>query len=315
MVKPKLFIMCGLSGSGKSSIAKDLAAKHNADIVSSDVIREGLFGSSQDQSDNGKVFNIFNKRIRELLNSNKNVIADATNITIKSRRAIIENVRKLEVEKICYIVSKKYEDCIRDNKNREYSVPEYVLENQLKRFQIPFLEEGFNKIIIHDMGYTYADKLTPSVLMISMRGFDQKNPHHDMYLRDHCYFTYKRFSNKMKFFKYYEDGFLMGAKIHDIGKLYTQEIDENGVAHYYGHENLGSYYVLTMLSNPFEEYPSDKFLLDCCFLINYHMLPFNWNTDKSKNKWKRIFGEEKYNMLLRFHECDKERYENFEEII
>ena len=39
-MKPKLFIMCGLSGSGKSSIAKDLAIKYNAEIVSSDAIRE-----------------------------------------------------------------------------------------------------------------------------------------------------------------------------------------------------------------------------------------------------------------------------------
>ena len=103
-MKPKLFIMCGLSGSGKSSIAKDLAVKYHAEIVSSDAIREELFGSCQNQSDNEKVFNIFNKRIRESLNKNKNVIADATNITIKSRRAIVEYVRKLDVEKICYIV-------------------------------------------------------------------------------------------------------------------------------------------------------------------------------------------------------------------
>lgn len=54
---------------------------------------------------------------------------------------------------------------------------------------------------------------------------------------------------------------------------------------------------------------TDDFLLDCCFLINYHMMPFNWNTEKTKNKWKNIFGEEKYNMLLRFHECDKARCE------
>ena len=92
--------MCGLSGSGKSSIAKDLAVKYHAEIVSSDAIREELFGSCQNQSDNEKVFNIFNKRIRESLNKNKNVIADATNITIKSRRAIVEYVRKLDVNQI-----------------------------------------------------------------------------------------------------------------------------------------------------------------------------------------------------------------------
>lgn len=55
-MKPKLFIMCGLSGSGKSTIAKDLAIKHNAEIVSSDAIREELFGSCQDQSDKKRMY-------------------------------------------------------------------------------------------------------------------------------------------------------------------------------------------------------------------------------------------------------------------
>ena len=255
------------------------------------------------------MFNIFNKRIRESLNKNKNVIADATNITIKSRRAIVEHVKKLDVEKICYIVPKKYKDCVKDNKNREHTVPEYVLEKQLRRFQIPFKEEGFSEIVIHDVGYTYAGKILPNAVTISMTGFDQKNPHHNMYLEDHCDFTYNKFSDLAHPYDVYKSGFLLGAKIHDFGKLYTQTIDENGIAHYFGHENVGSYCVLTTLYNPFQEYNTDVFLLDCCFLINYHMMPFNWNTEKTKNKWKNIFGEEKYNMLLRFHECDKARCE------
>lgn len=313
-MKPKLFIMCGLSGSGKSSIAKDLAAKHNADIVSSDIIREELFGSCQDQSDNGKVFNIFNKRIRESLNNNKNVIADATNITIKSRRAIIENVRKLDIEKICYIVPKKFEQCIADNVNREQPVQKEVITAQRSKFQIPFKEEGFNEIVIYDMEYGISDKNTLLELMWRMLGFDQENPHHNLDLGLHCEFTYKMFSSKRDALDSYKNGFLLGAKLHDYGKLFTKKIDENGIGHFIGHENVGCYEILTKLYNLQPNWNNQE-LLDCCFLINYHMLPFNWNTDKSKNKWRRIFGEEKYNMLLRFHKCDKERYENFEEII
>ncbi|EGN45275.1 hypothetical protein HMPREF0991_02678 [Lachnospiraceae bacterium 2_1_58FAA] len=222
---------------------------------------------------------------------------------------MFEYVRKLDVEKICYIVPKKYKDCVKDNKNREHTVPEYVLEKQLRRFQIPFKEEGFSEIVIHDMGYTYAEKILPNAVTISMTGFDQKNPHHNMYLEDHCDFTYNKFSDLAHPYDVYKSGFLLGAKIHDFGKLCTQTIDENGIAHYFGHENVGSYCVLTTLYNPFEEYNTDVFLLDCCFLINYHMMPFNWNTEKTKNKWKNIFGEEKYNMLLKFHECDKARCE------
>ena len=104
MSRPKLIVMCGLSASGKSTIAKELAIKHNACIVSSDSIREEICRDVADQSKNEEVFKIFHKRIREYLNKGQNVIADATNITMKSRRVLIENVRKMDVEKICYIV-------------------------------------------------------------------------------------------------------------------------------------------------------------------------------------------------------------------
>lgn len=40
MNRPKLIVMCGLSGSGKSNTAKELAEKYDAEIISSDSIRE-----------------------------------------------------------------------------------------------------------------------------------------------------------------------------------------------------------------------------------------------------------------------------------
>lgn len=309
MSKPKLFIMIGLSAAGKSTIAKELAKDYEAVIVSSDSIRKEICGNVSDQSKNEEVFKLFHKRIRKYLHEKRNVIADATNITMKSRRAIINNVKKMDIEIIAYIVPKKIEDCIKDNVEREYIVQEEVIYKQMKRFQIPFLEEGFDKIIVHDFNYDLRYKLYPLEIIEKMTGFDQKNPHHNMYLEDHCDFTYNKFSDLAHPYDVYKSGFLLGAKIHDFGKLCTQTIDENGIAHYFGHENVGSYCVLTTLYNPFEEYNTDVFLLDCVFLINYHMMPFNWNTGKTKNKWKNIFGEEKYNMLLKFHECDKARCE------
>lgn len=308
MTKPKLFIMCGLSGSGKSTKAIRLAKKYDAVIVSSDDIRKELCGEVSDQSKNEEVFKVFHKRIRKYLYEGKNVIADATNITMKSRRAIIENVKKLDIEKICYIMAKKYEDCIKDNLNRKNPVPEEVLEKQLRKFQVSFKEEGFDKIVIHGFNYKKHTKLTPFGMICSMTGFDQKNPYHNMSLYEHCRFTYKLFVGETEGLDNYKNGFYMGAELHDIGKLFTQKIDENGIAHYSGHDSVGSYYVLTsMRTLVIEEENKDKFLLDCCFMINYHMFPFSWNTEQINKKWKRRFGEEKYEMLLKLHECDKAR--------
>ena len=305
----KLIVMCGLSASGKSTVAKELAVKYDAAIVSSDAIREELCGSVSDQSKNEEVFKIFHRRIREYLNRGQNVIADATNITMKSRQTNMENVKGLNVEKIAYIVPKRVEDCVRENIDRKHPVPEEIIYKQEKRFQIPFIEEGFDKIIIHDFGFRY--KLDPLNMIEEMYGFNQKNPHHNMDLCTHCSFTYNLFTSGRSTIYSYEDGFYMGARLHDIGKLFTQTFDEDGIAHYYNHSSIGSYYVLSNLYNPNKELEDEtQFLLDCCFLINYHMFPFSWNTDSIKTKWKRRFGEYKYDMLMRFHECDKERLNN-----
>lgn len=293
MNRPKLIVMVGLSGSGKSAIAAKLSEENNATIISSDAIREEICGTVEDQSKNDEVFKLFHNRIRRLLEQKNNVIADATNITMKPRRAILDKVKGLDIEKICYIVPKQYEDCLSDNPKRLHSVPDEVIKKQMYRFQVPFIEEGFSNIRIHDFGYKHDLNIIKQ-----MDGFDQKNPHHTMNLYNHSSNTANHFE---KMIEHNKGVWMMGAYLHDIGKLMTQTFDENGVAHYYQHHCVGAYYVLTHTKL------SDFAKLNVCFLINYHMMPFSWDTDKVKQKWRKRFGEYKYQLLLNFNECDKKR--------
>ena len=296
MNKPILWVMVGLSGSGKSSVAKEIAENNtNTTIVSSDSIREELTGDCGNQENNEEVFKVFHKRIRETLENNTNVIADATNITMRLRRAIIENVKGIDCYKIVYLTPKPFDQCKLDNLNRQHPVPEEVLNKQLRKFQIPFYEEGWDSIKIRD--FLRDGEITILDITLKMKNFDQKNPHHTMSLLDHSDCTYKLFADKE-----YPMSFQLGALLHDVGKLYCQTFDEFGIAHYFDHNSIGSYLVLTSFD---EFYHYD--ILDACFLINYHMMPFNWTTEKSKELWKKRFGEYKYQMLLDFHECDKAR--------
>lgn len=312
MNKPTLVLMCGLSGSGKTTVAKTLQnslqnINLHTKIVSSDAIREELTGKVEDQSRNEEVFKIFHERIYMHLKDNYNVIADATNLTMKARRAILDRVNKLDINRLCYIVPKPYEQCRIDNLNREHPVPASVLKKQISGFQIPFIEEGFDKIFIYTLSEWDKYKLSNLELLATTYNFDQKNPHHTMTLDKHCMTAYKLFSKTRKteclLAQDYLDGFVMGAKLHDIGKVFTQTFDDDGIAHYYGHSELGSYVVLSQMKMPLTW--DDDRLLDCCFLINYHMMPFNWDSDKARDRWKKRFGEDKYKLLLDFNECDK----------
>lgn len=307
---PRLIVMVGLSASGKSSHAKELEKENptNTIIISSDAIREEICGRVEDQSKNKEVFRIFHDRIRRNLEKKKDVIADATNITIKSRRAILSCVNGLDVHKECHIMSKQFARCLEDNKDREHSVPEDVLRKQLHRFQIPFYEEGWEHILIIPCNNQVhsCEKVTRSVLFSLMYQFDQKNPHHNKTLDEHCMEASDAFCNmlgiKSPLLRCIES-FSSGATLHDIGKVFTQTIDEKGIAHYYGHAEVGSYLVLTKLIDPIN-LKENRYILDCCFLINYHMLPFGWNSEKSIRKWRRIFGEDKFKILRNFHQCD-----------
>lgn len=307
MNKPKLYIMIGISASGKSTIAKQIAERDNCIIVSSDAIRgEICEGGVSDQSKNEEVFRIFHRRIKENLLKGNNVIADATNITIKSRKAIFDAVRKIDCYKIGYLVVKNIEDCIKDNKNSDrVAVPDEVIYRQVGKFQIPFREEGYDNIVIEDLNKDNSELFLVNDMIrhLQMSKFDQKNPYHNQTLEEHCDFITEEF-RKYNYPNYYN----FAARQHDIGKMYTQTFDENGIAHYYGHEGYGTYLLLSDYNSIFREtfYSKDE-ILDMLFLINYHMLPMNWNTEKAKNKWRKIFGDYKYNLLVDFHMCDKAR--------
>lgn len=225
----------------------------NTVIVSSDSIREELTGDYEDMEHNEEVFKIFHKRIREALENNTNVIADATNITMRSRRAIIENVKSIECHKIVYLIPKPFRQCKIDNLNRQHPVPEEVLNGQLRKFQIPFMEEGFDEGIIY---YIHnKNRLDALKMFDNMEGFNQQNPHHTSTLADHCKNVHELFSRHG-----YPSKYNLAALFHDYGKLYCKELDDDGIARFYGHDSIGSYMILENFAEIFY-----KDVADMCF--------------------------------------------------
>ncbi|MBR7091333.1 MAG: hypothetical protein IKC79_02650, partial [Clostridia bacterium] len=98
------------------------------------------------------------------------------------------------------------------------------------------------------------------------------------------------------------------ALLHDYGKLHTQKFKDDGNAQYIKHANVGAYRLLHECSDLIEIEDYDEFIKLIAY-INYHMNPFDWETDKSRDKWKKALGETMYRDMLKFNECDKHRTE------
>lgn len=199
-----------------------------------------------------------------------------------------------------------YEICLQRNKERERTVPESVLQEMYQRFAPPHESEGWDEIEISamfDVNTYNMERLSESL------DFDQKNHHHSFALREHLQHTKDYVKTKT------QDSLLTTAAIlHDIGKLKTQTIDENGEAHYYNHQSVGAYDSIFYLIELAEEKLGSVFntpafcdnLLEISNLIYYHMHPYlSWKqSEKAKEKDRALLGEEMFNKIMLLHEAD-----------
>lgn len=309
---PKLICMCGLQGSGKSYKAKQLKEQLEKEdsnkrtiIVSSDQIRKDYLDISHD---NTKVFNKVYADMNYWLRQGDNVILDCTNLTNKSRRQIFNNLQ-VDCYKICHIMNTPYGICVERVKQRnqdpnEHYVPEDILERYIQSFEIPFYAEGWDVIELDniiDFETSFENKQS---LLQACDGFDQKNKHHTQDLGQHMIYVGRTLAAKTENQMLIEAGYY-----HDIGKLFTQTIGDDGNCHYYNHDSVGTYNLMcncaiyNIIDNSYEPYSTIAWLT----YINYHMKLHQVKTEKAIRKWKNILGESLYENLRLFEEVDKSR--------
>lgn len=278
MNRPRLILLVGIPGSGKTTFAKDyIEIETNTIHLSSDSIRAELYGNESIQGNPADVFSLMQKRAIEALNDGKNVIYDATNITRKDRASII-NICPKFVEIMCYIVWAPIEVCIERDSMRERTVGKEVIDRMLKRFQAPYYDEGFSEIYI-EYSMKDFDSREYSNNIVSAMEISHDNPHHTLNILDHCIAAAKYIEEKDGY-----DSVWYAACLHDIGKPYVKSFtDSKGnpceQAHYYQHQCVGAYmfYGMTSVFNePWLTHPK------IAWLISTHMDPF-LNTKYYKN--------------------------------
>lgn len=298
-MKPNLYIMIGLPGSGKDTVAKKIQEKNTFKniILSSDNIRIELFGS-EDQDKNGLVFEEMNKRCKKFLSQNFNVIYNATNLNKKRRIALINEMGKFAninaVLCVCPIGT-IYE---RNFTRFERHIPEDKLFQMFRTMDIPMKYEGHNNIY-----YVNTDDRYDSQEMINWFlgigiNYDQQNEHHNATVHEHLLLT-----AQMAFHYSQDENLYDAGRFHDIGKPYSREWNEQKQKYtYYDHHKISAYLYLLYStyddsSSVFDKetslYKIPDDVLEISTLIYHHMDKFVGNLEKTKE----LLGDELYSKL------------------
>lgn len=300
---PKMIMMCGLVGSGKTVKAQELAEQYNATVFSSDALREELFGNVNDQSHNQELFVELHKRIKECLRAGHSAIYDATNISYKKRMAFLAELKNIPSEKICVLMATPYEECLKRNVERERKVPEYVIKRMYMNFNIPYWYEGWDDIQI-EYGNYEGYYFSPLNFFNKYINYNQHNSHHELTLGEHCLRT------SLHIFQKTPNDFTMifAALTHDCGKPFcatfkNKKGETTEECHYYDHQFVGAYNSLfydyrTSAANP----------LDIAIRIMWHMQPYFNKEEKTQNKYHKLWGEELYQDIMVLHTADKEAH-------
>ena len=153
-MKSTLYVMMGIPGSGKTTIAKNTAKNNDALHVSRDEIRFSLLTDKDNYfAKENQVYREFVKRIREGLAAGHTVIADATHLNQKSRYKLFHNIHinPADTMVIGMYMNIPLETCLERNETRKGGrtyVPPHEIYNMFAHLQPPSYEEPFDYIFI-----------------------------------------------------------------------------------------------------------------------------------------------------------------------
>ena len=141
-----LFVMVGIPGSGKSTYANTLGFK----VVSTDSIREELFGDASDQRNGDVVFSTAFERLNEELKSGNSVVFDATNVRRDARERVLENCKNNYSKAVAVVMNTSLGNCITRNDGRDRNVPVSVIRRMYHSFDPVTEDEKFDEVITVD---------------------------------------------------------------------------------------------------------------------------------------------------------------------
>jgi predicted kinase len=147
-------MLCGLPGAGKSTFIKRNYPEGNFVLLSTDRFIEDLAvktGKTYNDlwKDNVKQAEVnMEQMLQFALKEEMNIIWDQTNLTVKTRKQKLAKLPDV-YEKHCAVFLPNHQIIMETNTLRQTfgrALPEHVIQNMEKMFQMPTEDEGFSKI-------------------------------------------------------------------------------------------------------------------------------------------------------------------------
>ena len=269
----KLYVMSGVAGSGKSTIAETIA-KDGAIIVSSDKIRENLFAtldeSVQNKECNRKVFEELYKQVQENLEKQRDVIIDATNLSQKKRMYIYERFKDMVDETTILSTFENLDTLYERNRNRpvEKMVPDEAVYRQYLSMQPPRKGIDCDNYVV----YGSRESVLEEIDKYSVINSKHDSIHHLETIKEHIDMLLYLTSNDIAI------DLVLVAGFHDMGKFVSKQAkkDKNGNIYYSfaGHENVSAMYAAVFGYDD-----------DIVTIIQHHMKAHNLS-EKTINRYK-----------------------------
>lgn len=135
-----VYMMAGIAGSGKDTFINN--NYFDLSDVSLDGIRREMNIKPTDKKGNGRVIQEAKERCKILMRQHKDFVFNGTNITRDNRGKWISLFEEYGGKVVIEYIEVPYKTLMSQNHNREYKVPEDVIEKMINKLEIPFHEEA-----------------------------------------------------------------------------------------------------------------------------------------------------------------------------